>query len=600
MKLVRLYSNETGIFPEIPFRPGLNVILAEVRAPDDDTKSDHNLGKTLLAHLLDFMLLKEVGGDFFMRKHSDRFAGFIFFLEILLPDGKSHATIRRGADADTKISLKLHGPPDGPSPLLEAGEAEWDHWNIPIGKAKEILNSWLAFDAFPGWDFRKGISYFLRTQNDYRDVFRVEKFMRSADLFWKPYMADLLGLPGNLLIDKYQADRLAEGSEEAAKLLEASGDYTGNDADRLSAEISLAEASIQRKTTQLQDFEFHDMEMEISDEMVKTVDAGLGHSEQKIYYNKKDLQAAQDGLASPLEFNLNEILETYEECALALPELLVKSYQELLEFNRKLASERNKYLKQRIRSLEASLTKETQNHQELSVQRQRYLEVFKHRESLDRFKKLQLELIRFEENLNRLRGQMARVEEMAQLREKSQEARRESERVTSEIKKRIHPPSSRYKSIRERFQQIAAEFLHVPAVLFVKQNDLGNLDFHAEVTKTGGNGEFSSEADGTTFKKLLCMAFDLAILSEYADSRFYHFIYHDGALEGEDDRKKIALLKLVEQLCEKKGIQYIMSAIRHELPRNPDDTLFTFREGEVVRELHDNGDDGRLFRMPVF
>ena len=600
MKLVRLYSNETGIFPEIPFRPGLNVILAEVRAPEDDTKSDHNLGKTLLARLLDFMLLKEVGADFFMRKHSDRFAGFMFFLEILQPDGKSHATIRRGADADTKISLKLHAPLDGPSPLLEAGEAEWDHWNIPIGKAKDILNSWLAFDAFPGWDFRQGISYFLRTQNDYRDVFRVEKFMRSADLFWKPYMADLLGLPGNLLIEKYQADRLAEGSDEAAKLLEASGDYTGSDADRLSAEISLAEASIQRKTTQLQDFEFHDMEMEISDEMVKTVDAGLGHSEQKIYYTKKDLQAAQDGLASPLEFNLNEILETYEECALALPELLVKSYQELLEFNRKLASERNKYLKQRIRSLEASLTKETQNHQELSVQRQRYLEVFKHRESLDRFKKLQMELVRFEENLNRLRGQMARVEEMAQLREKSQEARRESERITSGIKKRIHPPSSRYKSIRERFQQIADEFLHVPAVLFVKQNDQGNLDFHVEVKQAGGSGEFSSEADGTTFKKLLCMAFDLAILSEYADSRFYHFIYHDGALEGEDDRKKIALLKLVEQLCEEKGIQYIMSAIRHELPRNPDDTLFAFKPGEVVRELHDNGDDGRLFRMAVF
>ena len=53
MKLVRLYSNETGIFPEIPFRPGLNVILAEVRAPEDDTKSDHNLGKTLLARLLE-------------------------------------------------------------------------------------------------------------------------------------------------------------------------------------------------------------------------------------------------------------------------------------------------------------------------------------------------------------------------------------------------------------------------------------------------------------------------------------------------------------------------------------------------------------------
>jgi len=71
-------------------------------------------------------------------------------------------------------------------------------------------------------------------------------------------------------------------------------------------------------------------------------------------------------------------------------------------------------------------------------------------------------------------------------------------------------------------------------------------------------------------------------------------------LEGEDDRKKIALLKLVERLCAESGIQYIMSAIQHELPRNQDDSVFAFKPSEVIRELHDDGDDGRLFKMPIF
>jgi uncharacterized protein YydD (DUF2326 family) len=600
MKLVRLYANEKEIFPEIPFNPGLNVILAEVQAPKDPTKSDHNLGKTLLTRLLDFMLLKEVDADFFTRKHPDRFSSFIFFLEILLPDGKTHATIRRATQADTKISLKLHSSLDGDSPLVVTGEEDWDHWSIPIGKAQDILNGWLAFDAFPGWDYRKGLSYFLRTQNDYRDVFRVEKFQRGADLHWKPYMADLLGLPGSMLRAKYESDRLAEGSQEAAKVLRGNSGYTENDGDRLSAEISLGESAILRKAAQLQEFSFHDMEMEVSDDLVKKVDTGLSQSEQKIYYTKRDLQAARDGLASPLEFNLNEIKSTYEECALALPELLVKSYEELVEFNRKLASERNKYLKQRIKSLEAALTKESENHKSLSDQRQRFLEVFKNQESLQRFKSLQMELVRSEESLGQLRQHLARVEEMTQLQENAQAARQESDRLISEIKKHINSPSERYRSIRERFQNIADEFLHVPAVLFVKPNEQGNLDFHVKVMKTNGTGEFSSEADGTTFKKLLCMAFDLAILSEYAGNRFYHFIYHDGALEGEDDRKKIALLKLVQRLCSEFGIQYILSAIQHELPRNLDDTLHEFAPGEVVRKLHDDGGEGRLFRMPIF
>lgn len=600
MKLVRLYSNQPEIFPEIEFRPGLNVILARVKAPEDETKSDHNLGKTLLARLLDFMLLKEVDASFFTRKHADRFTGFIFYLEILLPDGKSHATIRRGAEADTKISLKLHAPFESLSPLVDSGDDTWDHANVPIKQAKETLNSWLAFDAVPGWDFRKGISYFLRTQNDYRDVFRVEKFLRGADLFWKPYMADLLGLPGHLLIEKYEADRLAGGSEQAVKVLQGSSGYTENDGDRLAAEISLAEGKVQRRTEQLQDFSFHDMEMEVSDDLVKTVDSGLSEAERKIYYLKRDLQAASEGMAKPMDFDLKDIQETYEECTIALPGLLVKSYEELIEFNRKLASERNKYLKQRIRSLEKELEKQTTLHSDLSTRRQRYLEIFKNRESLERFKKLQMELIRFEDNLNGLRQQLVRVQEMSELQEKASEAKRESDRLAGLLKKQIQAPGARYKSIRQRFQNIAGEFLYVPAVLFVKQNSKDNLDFHVEVTKVSVLDEFSSEADGTTFKKLLCMAFDLAILSEYADSRFYHFIYHDGALEGEDDRKKFALLKLVQRLCKESGIQYILSAIQHELPRLPDDTSFQFRPEEIVRELHDQGDSGRLFRMPVF
>jgi len=600
MKLVRLYTNEKEIFPEIAFAPGLNVILAQVRVPEDGTKSDHNLGKTLLTRLLDFMLLKEVDAEFFTRKHPTRFERFVFFLEILLPDGKTHATIRRAAHADTKIALKLHERLQGDCPLLAVTEEFWDHWNIPIGKAKDVLDGWLAFNAFSGWDYRKGLSYLLRTQNDYRDVFRVEKFQRSADIYWKPYMADLLGLPGDMIRAKYDSDRLAEGSKEAAKVLQGSSGYTDSDGDRLSAEISLAESAIQKKAAQLQEFAFHEMEMEVSDDLVKKVDAGLSQSEQKIYYTKRDLQAAKDGLASPLEFNLIEIKSMYDECALLLPELLVKSYEDLVEFNRKLASERNKYLKQRIKSLEVALAKESENHKALSNQRQRFLEVFKNQESLQRFKILQMELVRSEQSLGQLCQHLARVEEMAQLHEKAQTAQQESERLSSEIKKRIHPPSARYRSIRERFQKIADEFLHVPAVLFVKQNDHGNVDFHVEVKQTTGTGQFSSEADGTTFKKLLCMAFDLAILSEYAGTRFYHFTYHDGALEGEDDRKKIALLKLVQRLCAEFNIQYILSAIQHELPRDADDTVHEFRPGEIVRKLHDDGDQGRLFRMPIF
>ncbi len=67
-------------------------------------------------------------------------------------------------------------------------------------------------------------------------------------------------------MENYDANRLAAGSEAAAKLLEDNAGYTESDTDRLTAEISRPEASIQRKTERMHDFSFHELEMEISDD----------------------------------------------------------------------------------------------------------------------------------------------------------------------------------------------------------------------------------------------------------------------------------------------------------------------------------------------
>ena len=40
----------------------------------------------------------------------------------------------------------------------------------------------------------------------------------------------------------------------------------------------------------------------------------------------------------------------------------------------------------------------------------------------------------------------------------------------------------------------------------------------------------TSEGKGTSYKKMLCAAFDMAVLETYADKSFYRFVYHDGIL----------------------------------------------------------------------
>ena len=74
MQISRIYSNKPTIFEPIEFNFGdaasrLNVVLGEVRHPGDHKRDSHNLGKTTLLLLIDFMLLRGMSPDFFLIKN---------------------------------------------------------------------------------------------------------------------------------------------------------------------------------------------------------------------------------------------------------------------------------------------------------------------------------------------------------------------------------------------------------------------------------------------------------------------------------------------------------------------------------------------------
>ena len=80
MKLSRLYSNKPNLFEPVDFVTGLNVVIAEIRLPENRNKDTHNLGKTTLGRLIDFGFLAERDAKFFLFKHLDLFKHFVFFL----------------------------------------------------------------------------------------------------------------------------------------------------------------------------------------------------------------------------------------------------------------------------------------------------------------------------------------------------------------------------------------------------------------------------------------------------------------------------------------------------------------------------------------
>ena len=195
MKLSRLYSNKPERFEPVDFVPGLNVVMAEIRLPQNRDKDTHNLGKTTLGRLLDFGFLAKRDSKFFLFKHIDLFKDFVFYLEVELVDG-SYLTVRRGVEEATKVSFKKHQASHQDFSSLPA--SGWDHLDMPFDRAKELLDGLLDWRMLKPWSYRNGLGYLLRSQDDFRDVFHLRKFA-STHADWKPFLAHILGFDARLL-----------------------------------------------------------------------------------------------------------------------------------------------------------------------------------------------------------------------------------------------------------------------------------------------------------------------------------------------------------------------------------------------------------------
>jgi uncharacterized protein YydD (DUF2326 family) len=209
VQLSRLYSNLDDRFTPIHFNAAqasilLNVIFADVKRKRSRDGDSHNLGKTTLIALIDFLLLKDItGSDHFLDKHKQRFSDFSFYLELAIYSG-GYVTIRRSVAETLEIGLKRTE-----SSLEDAHSVpadQWDHWNINLTAARQALDAYLDLKMVSPWDYRTGVSYFLRTQADYTEYFQIQKFMRGQDRAWKPYLAAILGLDYEAILQKYEIE----------------------------------------------------------------------------------------------------------------------------------------------------------------------------------------------------------------------------------------------------------------------------------------------------------------------------------------------------------------------------------------------------------
>lgn len=595
MKLSRLYSDKPAQFAPIDFVAGLNVVLAEIRVPENRRKDTHNLGKTTLGRMLDFGFLAGRDANFFLFKYPELFADFTFFLEIELGDG-SYVTVRRNVREASKIAFKKHAARHQDFSTLST--IEWDHYDVPFDRARDLLDSLLDWRALKPWAYRKGLGYFLRSQDDFSDVFHLRKFAnKHAD--WKPFLAHILGFNDEIVTLHYAKEAALSEKQNRAGTIRQELGGTIEDASKIDGILLLKQQEVDKKQALLGAFDFRSEDKAQTKRLVDDVDekiAALNARRYSLSQNRKKVLASLE--EDQILFNPDDARKLFNESGILFGGQIKRDFQQLIAFNRVITDERHGYLVEERAEIEAELKKINGELNTLGKKRSEMLAFLSGTDSFGKYKLVSNELVTLRADITMLERQrefVHRLQELrADIRTLTEECGHLQTQIESDVDAKNADPAGKFSAIRLFFNEIVEEVLDRKALLSVAVNQAGHLDFRAEILDEAGN---ATSADlGHTYKKLMCIAFDLAVLRAHLDEAFPCFAYHDGVLESLDDRKKENLIVVLRRYTEI-GIQSLITLIDSDLPPRESDKP-VFSPEEVVLELHDEDASGRLFKIP--
>ena len=594
MKLSRLYTNKPDLFEPVDFVQGLNVVIAEIRLPENRDKDTHNLGKTTLGRLLDFGFLAGRDPKFFLFKHLDLFKDFIFFLEIELQDA-SFVTIRRGVEEATKISFKKHQA--GQQDLSELRLPEWDHQDVPFDRARELLDGLFDWRALKPWSFRKGLGYLLRSQDDFREVFQLRKFA-NAHADWKPFLAHVLGFDAQLVAQHYEKEEELSQKQATAQTIKNELGGSIEDISKIEGILLLKQKEAEKKQKLLDAFDFRAQDKGHTKQLVDGIDeriAALNAERYSLTQNRKKILASLED--DQILFRPDEAARLFDEVGVFFKGQIKKDFQQLIAFNRAITDERRGYLQEERSEVEVELKRVNAELSTLGKKRSDMLSFLSGTDVFSKYKQVADELVTFRSDitsLERQRGFLHRLQDLrTDIRTLIEERGHLQTQIEADVEKQNFDKNSLFSTIRVYFSDIVEDVIDRKALLSVSPNQAGHLEFKADILDELGN---TTSADrGHTYRKLLCIAFDMAMLRAHIDEKFPRFVYHDGVFESLDDRKKENLLAVIRRYADL-GLQPIITLIDSDLPTCTVDEVVFF-EDEIVLTLHDENERGRLFKM---
>ena len=472
---------------------------------------------------------------------------------------------------------------------------------MPFERARDLLDGLLDWRALKPWSFRKGLGYLLRSQDDFRDVFQLRKF-QAAHAGWKPFLAHILGFDATLIEQHYSKETELGKKQDIAQTVKDELGGSIEDISKIEGLLLLKQKETEKKQKLLDAFDFRSQDKDHTKQLVDDVDeriASLNAERYSLNQNRKKILVSLE--EDQILFNPDEAQRLFEEAGVLFKGQIKKDFQQLIAFNKAITDERRGYLQEERTEVEVELKRVNAELSALGKKRSDMLSFLSGTDVFVKYKQVSDDMVTLRADITSLERQregLHRLQELrTEIRALTEERGHLQTQIEADVEKQNSDQSSLFSIIRLFFSEIVEEVINRKALLSVSPNKEGHLEFKAEILDESGNA--TSADRGNTYRKLLCIAFDLAILRARIDEKFPHFVYHDGVFESLDDRKKENLLMVIRRYAEL-GLQPVITLIDSDLPVRTGESEPVFEGEEIVLTLHDENKQGRLFKMKAW
>lgn len=547
MKLIRLTANQPQ-FRNVEFKDGLNMVIGERSFGSADTDSRNGVGKTSLLQAIDFCLGGSIREGDSLFKLLGQDLQFSLHFEVR----GTQLTVTRGLDdqAQVEVAGRLSdvGLTENPGKVVDSvGLRAWTAW---LGDVHFGAQTGSARKTYAP-SFRQLIGHFLRFRKDaYIEPFLSFRQQKTGQV--QVDNAFLLSLNWDLAIERLKLkDRENRLGALGKRELEEIGDEIGE----LETARAQETARLGRLKQQIRNFEVLPEYREI-ERRTNNATERLQDLHNEMLLRSREIQLYRKNLATLPDQDVEHVRAIFEEAGLVLADQIVRSLDEVIDFQTQVSANRKTYLEVEATRLEAEQIEMATEAEGIDAARRQDLSLLESRGALDDFVDLQQRsgaLAATVENLTQ------RIEELRQLRKGKSALKQDSLQLEERTEQDLQERMVSLESAIDLFASIFVELYGEAADLIVTANESG-YKFKVNLPRSGSTGT----------AKIGVIAYDLVVSRLWAERQEgLGFLVHDSVVfDGIDEVQRAGIIAIGKQYAEEAGFQYLVTLNSDDLPSN--------------------------------